>query len=182
MPIPLGILAVAGAGAGDTGAFDLLETTILSSTATSVTFSNLGNYSAYKHLQLRMVVANATTSDTPLLTFNGVAGTSYAFHQLRTDGTGPFSVGFSSRARIEYLQNIDNSTNRFYPSIIDILDFSNTSKNKTARFFSYDSSGSNGILYFGSGLFNSTNAITSITITMGSNFAVNSRFSLYGMK
>ena len=55
MPIPLGFFAAAGAVAG--GSYDLLETTILSSNAASVTFSNLNNYAAdYQHLQIRAVV------------------------------------------------------------------------------------------------------------------------------
>ena len=56
-PIPLGILAASGSGGAK--AFDLLNTTILSSTATSVTF-DLSSFTDYEYFQFR-IVAKANT-------------------------------------------------------------------------------------------------------------------------
>ena len=64
MPIPLGILAVAGAGAGGGNSFDLLETTVLSSAASTVSFTGLSGYTQYKHLQFRYVARTGTTTST----------------------------------------------------------------------------------------------------------------------
>ena len=45
------------------GSFDLLETTTLSTSASSVTFSGLGAYSDYKHLQIRSVARDRSTDN-----------------------------------------------------------------------------------------------------------------------
>jgi hypothetical protein len=53
---PLGILSAAGAGGGVAGDYELISSEILGTTAASVTFSSLGDYSStYKHLQIRAV-------------------------------------------------------------------------------------------------------------------------------
>ena len=67
MPIPLGVLAVAGAGAAPSGpgAYELIETTLLSSAQKQITFSNLNTYSTtYEHLQIRASIrSNRTASN-----------------------------------------------------------------------------------------------------------------------
>jgi hypothetical protein len=71
----------------------------------------------------------------------------------------------------------------FSGTIIDILDFSSTSKNKTVRALSGFAQGSGQELMIASGFWNSTNALTSIEISTGNaNLVANSRFSLYGIK
>ena len=100
MPIPLGILAVAGAGAaGGGGAFDLLETTVLGSDTASVTFSNLNTYSAYKHLQIRLVArsTNASASRSVRIQFNGDTASNYAYHYLLGDGSSVSSDASTSQ-------------------------------------------------------------------------------------
>ena len=80
-----------------------------------------------------------------------------------------------------------NSSN-FASGIADILDYSNTTKNKTTRTFSgYDtnggpSNGDFGIVMLGSGFYNTTAAVTSLGIYSLTNFVENSSFSLYGIR
>jgi hypothetical protein len=194
MPIPLGVLAVAGAGGGAAGAYDLLETTILTTNTASVTFSSLGSYSAYKHLQLRYtarVDVSSTSFEVDLFArINGVttAG-SYRKHQLRGNGSS-----VSSESASEDLLRFggvpadgQTSTNQFGPGIIDILDFNSTNKLKTIRWFGgqvifYASSTLDGYVQLVSGALQSTNAITSIQLFVNDNFVPGSRFSLYGIK
>ena len=135
MPIPLGILAVAGAGAaGSPPAFDLLETTILSSATSTVTFSNLNTYSDYKHLQFRIVTrATDTGTSTGFLDIrlNGVTSSSYARHTLNGRGDTVRSSSNSSWSSI--LSNIaiplgSSASSAFSGTVLDILDFNNANK------------------------------------------------------
>jgi hypothetical protein len=188
MPIPLGVLAVAGAGAaGGGGSFDLLETTVLGSDTASVTFSSLGSYSAYKHLQIRMTAAT-TAYPGFAIRFNSDTGSNYAYHRLSANGSTVVSGASTSAAEIRFVNALpdearDNS-NIFGAAIVEILDFSNSSKNSTVRGMSgshYTDAKQIGLY---SGLWNNTNAVTSITLLDPSsgNFVSGSRFSLYGIK
>jgi hypothetical protein len=68
-------------------------------------------------------------------------------------------------------------------TVVDILDYSSTNKFKTARSISgVDYSGS-GYVALVSGLYRSTNAITTYNIiSAGGTFSVGSTFTLYGIK
>jgi hypothetical protein len=181
-----GILAASGAGAA--GAYDLLTNTVLGSNASSVTFSSLNTYSDYKHLQLRLVGRQSSTgtgTGSLLVNFNGVTTSSYARHYLRGNGSVTASSASTSQTRIELNNSFPangNTANIFGAVVIDILDFSSTAKNKTIRALNGSTATSN-FIYLQSGLFNSTNAITSIELTPESTgFLAGSRFSLYGIK
>jgi hypothetical protein len=68
--------------------------------------------------------------------------------------------------------------------VLDVLDYANTSKNKTLRsFFGHDRNGT-GEIGFDSSLWMKTEEIKSIrfSIVGGSNFVANSSFALYGVK
>jgi len=78
-------------------------------------------------------------------------------------------------------------TNLGAVGIIDLHDYASTTKNKTVRSFTgYDFNslyGVAGSVGLRSGLFISTNAVTSISITLAaSNFSTQTVFSLYGIK
>lgn len=188
MPIPIGVLAQAGAGGGaGPAAFDLLQTTILSTTATSVTFSNLGNYTDYKHLQIR---GTGRTDDGNILylRMNGDTSQAYSRHQLTANGS---SVSSSNSAPSNHiigcfaLANNGNTTNIFSGFVLDILDFSNVNKFKTIRSLggNVQAVNFNTALGLFSGVWRNTNAITSLTISnSGGNYVSGTRFSLYGIK
>ena len=178
----LGILNSQAAGGG-AGAFDLLETTTLATSASSVTFSGLGAYSDYKHLQIRMVAKmSSTTESYAVLGFNGVTG-NYAIHRLEGDGSTVISTADTgpSRQWIGYLP-LSSDTGVFASAVIDILDFSSSSKNTTSRsFFGLNKAYSR--IALNSGLFKQTDAVTAVNIhTNSSSFGIGSRFSLYGVK
>ena len=192
MPIPLGVLAVAGAGAaGGGGSFDLLETTVLGTATSTVTFSGLGSYSDYKHLQLRIVSRRPAggdflTSGSWGLQFNSDTASNYSWHRLAGAGGSVLSDGGGSNSYgpDNVVHGVPNSpTGSFGASITDILDFSNTSKYKTIRVLAGVSDSVKAEIDLNSGSWRNLNAITSITIKeRWGNFAVNSRFSLYGIK
>jgi hypothetical protein len=187
MPIPLGIIAVAGAGAaGAAGAYDLLETTVLGSNTASVTFSSLGSYSDYKHLQIRATIrtARSINGDFHYIRFNSDTGSNYAYHELVGQGSSVASSASTSQTYIQYSRapGTTNTANVFSSAVIDILDFNNSSKNTTIRSLSGYEAATDAISLF-SGVWLSTAAVTSITLLQPSfNTLAGSRFSLYGIK
>lgn len=191
MPIPIGVLAQAGAGGGGlANDYVRLESTILTSTATSVTFSNLGNYSAYKHLQIRLT-ARSTDSNGLRLRVNSDTGTNYAIHDLTFGGTGsggPTSGGGGNASFINcpnLSTNNGNNTGVFSAVVIDVLDFALTTKNKTFRLLggNWQAVNFNSQAAFRSGVWRNTAAITSIQLFPNTTeFVSGSRFSLYGVK
>jgi hypothetical protein len=192
MPIPLGIVAVAGAGggAGGGGSFDLLETTLISSNTASVTFSNLNNYSAYKHLQVRIAARSDRASSVANIgiRFNSDSGSNYATHLLEGTGTAVSTgarTGDSATGRFKIPGNTATA-NSFGASVIDILDFASSSKNTTTRHLAgmHETSASQYQIILSSGLWVNTAAVTSVFFyeLNGNNFVSGSRFSLYGIK
>ena len=160
------------------GAFDLLETTTLTSSAASVTFSGLGAYSDYKHLQIRAVAStNGGGADSMWAQINGDTGANYSWHYLLANGSTVSSSGLAGQVRM--LQGINN--NNFGAAVIDVLDFSSVSKNTTFRSLAGNTESPRIVLF--SGMWNSTAAVTSINLfNTSSSFGTGSRFSLYGVK
>ena len=190
MPIPLGILAVAGAGAaGGASAFDLLETTLISTNTSSVTFSNLNNYSDYKHLQIRATGRtnrSANYVDIIKVQLNADTGSNYSEHGLGGNGSAVSSYGLASQTGMPAGRFTAAlvAASVFGSFVTEILDFSNSSKNTTIRGLTgFNDSGDNQV-YLHSGAWLNTNAVTSITLlsNSGNSFVSGSRFSLYGIK
>jgi hypothetical protein len=184
MLIPLGILAGSGAGAGF--AYELISTTVLSSTASSVSFTSIDT-TTYKHLQVRVTVA-ANTAGVPGIngTFNSDSGTNYAYHGLQGYNSSVTSYSQFDKTFM-YLGDMAGNAvaNAFSANIINILDAGSTSKFKTVRGLTGVQLGAANIslIALRSSLWRSTSAITSLTITpTASSFAIGSRFSLYGIR
>ena len=182
MPI-LGIIASSfRSAAGPEGAYDALATVTLSSTASSIAFAGIP--SGYKHLQIRfMNPAGATTGDIHAQ-FNGDTGSNYHRHYLL--GTGSAAAAGASGTVDKVSIGYGANTSGTFPAIgiVDILDYANTNKNKVTRALSgQDLNGSGNIFYF-SGLWMNTSAITSINIFNGgsNNFVANTSIALYGVK
>jgi hypothetical protein len=191
MPIPLGVLAVAGAGGGGgaAGAYEWLETQVLTSNQTSITFSNLNtNYgSTYQHLQIRMThrASGGTRSDNVFLEFNSDT-TGYAYRYLGADATNPPNSGAAanqSSMLVGRVTGANSGASIFGASIVDILDPFETTKNKTVRSFTTATDGTSNTMWIFSGLWIDTGAVTTLKLTSGAqDFVSGSRFSLYGMR
>jgi hypothetical protein len=179
-----GILASSG---GKAGAFDLLETTVLSTATTTITFSSLGSYAAYKHLQIRAVMkdqAGSPNLNRIDMRFNSDTGSNYTYHYLNGNGSSVNSSAGTSQTKLQFFDMIGggSDTNIYGAAIIDILDFSSANKNKTVRVLGGGNAGSESDISLGSGAWLSTSAITSISIFGNWDYAAGSRFSLYGVK
>ena len=187
--ILLGILNSQVTAAAGGPAYDLLETQALTSTASSVEFTGLGSYSDYQHLELRCVskcTQNFVGIRSMQMQLNSDTSNAYARHTLGSSGASPFSQASSSTSQMEVEYAVPTTiagTDDFGAAIISILDFSNTSKNTTVRSFAGAAAGSSAQgITFNSGLYTSTNAVTSIKLFASYDFRIGSRFSLYGVK
>jgi hypothetical protein len=182
MLIPFGILSAAGVSGVVPGDYELISTTILGGTATSVTFSGLGDYaSTYKHLQIRMT-ARLSSNNSIGAYINGDTGSNYANHLLRGNGS-TVSTFTRSSSSLLVIADSSNASNVFTAAVVDILDFASTTKNTTIRSFTGDTGGQ-GFIQIWSGLWNNTAAVTSIEIygVSSTTLQIGSRFSIYGIR
>lgn len=168
------------------GSFELISSTVLGSSQTSITFDVSSFSSTYKDLQLRIIArTDRNAGDDPInIRFNNDTGTNYSAHRLNGFATTPSSDAFSSQTsivRAGYVTDSASTANSFGAAIIDILDAFSTNKNKTIKSISGYASGA---IVLNSGAWYSTSAISSIKIDKyaGTNFVSGSRFSLYGLK
>jgi hypothetical protein len=167
------------------GSYDLLATTILTSSASSVTFSSLGDYATdYQHLQIRAAARYGVAGsfyDNMRLQFNADTGSNYAWHRLRGNGSTVTSAASSSQSNI--LVGYYATSGSTAPNVIDILDPFETSKNTTLRSLAGAAETTDKIISLNSGLWMNTNALTEIKLfTSSGEFQSNSRFSLYGLR
>ena len=190
MLIPFGILSAAGVSAAPTGAYELISSTILGSNAASVTFSSLGTYSStYKHLQIRFTgkVSKVEAGQELALRVNGISTNSYSWHYMRGNGSTVIGDnGTTTNGMFLGQFTADNATASSYGGgVIDLLDPYSTSKNKTFRGLSGVPTGGMTRINLYAGLFQSTNAVDSISIfsqNFSDNIITGSRFSLYGIR
>jgi len=181
----LGIFASQALAVGD---YESISTvTVGAGGQSSVSFTSIPG--TYKHLQIRSIAKMTSTAasgdDGYIIQVNGDTAANYSWHMIYGVGSGgAFSTGASAATRMyPYGLPYAGSNVGWGAMVTDVLDYANTSKNKTFRFLSgYDSNGIGDVL-LASGARYSTAAITSITLTSPfGNFAQHSSFALYGIK
>jgi hypothetical protein len=183
MLIPLGILAASGGVAGD---YELIESVILGTDTSSITFSSLATYaSTYKHLQLRAVSRDTRSGSVGGvgIRLNGDTGSNYTGHFLFADGSSVSSGSDGTSQTITFAYYNPSgliAANIFGAGVVDILDTYSTTKNKTFRGLTGFATNA---VALKSGLRMSTESTTSLTVLpSGGNFLAGSRFSLYGIR
>ena len=185
MPI-LGIIASSRLTAAPPSYESIATVTVGSGGSATVTFSSIP--ATYTHLQLRGFHRTSNTSGTnwfALLRFNSDSGSNYTYHGLRGDGSTAISYAAASQTFTLAIDAGDdaNTALGWGAGVVDILDYTNTNKYKTIRALTgFDENGS-GFAELVSGLWTSTSAVSTITLTPGSGtFLQNSSFALYGIK
>jgi hypothetical protein len=160
--------------------YESIMTTTLGSSQATIDFTSIP--STYKHLQLR-ILGKATASAYLKTTFNGSA-TGYADHYIDANGASVSAGADTATTYISTFGAIANTTaSVFGVTIIDILDYANTNKNKTMRALSGVDYNGSGTVDFSSGLWANTAAINQITMVLNTgSFAQYSSFALYGIK
>ena len=183
----LGVLA-AQAEAAAAGSYDLLETEILTSSQSSVTFSSLVDYATdYQHLQLRWVAGNtnvAANMDNVKLNFNSDTGSNYSYHRLLGSGSSVNSYASTSASYCHAGTVARGSSVIATANVVDILDWQDTNKYTTVKALIGGTNSSQNLVGLISGLWMNTAAITSFTLQAesGDDFRVGGRFSLYGLR
>jgi hypothetical protein len=161
--------------------YESIATATPSGTST-VTFSSIP--SGYVSLQVRFNLINATSGGSTVIRFNGVSGTSYAAHSVYGNGSTAVATSITSYSGVPVSTGWVGGITT-YPSvgIIDILDYTSTTKNKTVRCVNgADNNSTGGSIQMSSGVFLDTSAITSLSLVGDYNFNTGSTFALYGIK
>lgn len=170
----------------DPGAMIPLMTTTLSTSAASVTFSDIPQ--SYEHLQIRGIsrtTTSGTGGDWILARFNSDTGNNYSWHRIYGNGSAASADNGTSQSvvRIGVGPRDGTTASCFGGFVCDILDYTNTNKYKTTRSLMGDDVNGAGDIAFYSGLWMNTNAITSIILLPeANNLKQYSSFALYGIK
>ncbi len=168
-----------------TNSYESIETfTVGSGGQATITFSSIP--STYKHLQLRVMAKNSSSGSFDAggrIRFNSDSGNNYANHELYGVGSGTPSSDVPGGSNPYSNINWILGSSQMSANIFDILDYSNTNKNKTVRQLGGTDTNGGGIIQFQSGMWMNTSAISSIVIDISSgSFAQYSSFALYGIK
>ena len=161
-------------------AYEVISTQTLGSAAATVTFSSIPQI--YTDLVL---IANSSTttvasSEINKLTFNSDTASNYSTTVLGGDGSSAASFRGTGVAYIRAGRNTANGDSYFAQNKMQIINYANATTFKTVI-----TQGSEAGAYISAdcGMWRSTSAITSITLTAGTNnYKVGSTFSLYGIK
>jgi hypothetical protein len=180
---------LAGNPAFSPNSFESIATvTVGGGGASTVNFNSIPN--TYAHLEIRGVARTESASnstDNVGIRFNGDTGTNYTWHWVYTTGAAAPVIAGSAGDNTSYVPRItrDGTQTGTYALVkLSILDYANTNKNKVMRCISGAAlAGSQDVIWYSSGAWLSTNAITSITLTPQSgNFKQHTTFALYGIK
>lgn len=163
--------------------FDSIAT-VSGSGVSSVSFTSIP--STYRHLQIRYISrSSGSTANRVNINMNGDTSSTFYWHSLYGTGASAAAYAFQSAYIQVAPQTVSTDTaSAFAVGIIDILDYKDTNKFKTVRTLAGDDMNGSGLLFFNSGAWGNTNAITSIAITPNAveNFASGTTFALYGIK
>lgn len=176
---------------------DLIQTTTVTTSTPSVTFSNLNSVaSQYRHLRLVVLARAMTNSSGQSLTleFNDSSAADYNAHSFYAfastnvvANTWIYANTTSANAFIGGAEGQTAYPNIWQPNIYEFPNFSATDKTKFA--LSLNGASITNSLSTGAGsvawnnvMWNQTSAITSIKLSLVSNFSSGTRFSLYGLK
>lgn len=171
------------------GAYDALATvTVPSGGAASVTFASIPN--TYKHLQIRVLVQTNYLdyrNDAIKVRYNADANTSnYYTHQLYGSGSSAGSQSYAADGVIvSYIASALSNTNMFGTAIIDVLDYTSTTKTKTTRSLAgWDGNGAGFAVLNSTGWFATPAAINTVQILPNAGTLLNqySQFTLYGVR
>lgn len=161
-----------------TSTYDLVASSVLSSSAASVTFSSLP--STYRDLVIVITAKQTAGTGQNQLRFNADSGSNYSNVSMEATATATQSAYGQPNAWWYINYNNGDLDADFQTSIVNIFDYAQTNKQKTGL-----SRGNN----IGSGTsvganahrWASTSAITTILIQASGTYAAGSSFYIYGI-
>ena len=169
--------------AAATNSYESIQTVLVGSGGSaSISFTSIP--STFTHLQLR-IIARSTAGGSAVTGMNCSINSSVnAVRNHYLYGNGSSTAAAAQVAnQIGWATGTSQTASAFATSIVDILDYANTSKNKTFRMLAgNDTNGAGDIALF-SQLFDTTAAISTLTLSLNAgNFAQHSQAALYGIK
>jgi hypothetical protein len=164
--------------------YESIATLTLGSNQTSVTMSSIP--STYKHLQIRTISrGNRTAGDNIYIRFNSDSSANYSSHNVYASGSSTGAQADAPNA-VQLTCSVCPPTSAnsatFGAGITDIIDYSNTNKYKTTKSIQGTDTNGAGNMWFLSGNWRNTAAITSITFFATVEVATDTVFALYGIK
>lgn len=168
-----------------TNSYESIATvTVGSGGSATVSFTSIP--STFKHLQVRGISRASSGNQYIKLRFNNDSSSVYTYHSLFGSGSSALTDAATSQNGAGAISSAAGSLSSgiFAAAVIDVLDYQNSSKNKTIRSLDgFDPNAAGGQIVLNSGLWISTSAITQLDlIPSASTFAQYSQFALYGIK
>ena len=171
--------------------FESIATATGTGSNASITFSSIP--STYKHLQVRILARNTSAAvgeNLPEFDVNGdTTVAKYAYHQAYGNGATVTAGGVTGALpRYGYVVRDLTDANVMGVTILDVLDYASTTKNKTFRMLTGSDRNGAGQISLFSGLFIDTSAISSLTFYAAAlaipttYFTSATTFALYGIK
>ena len=159
--------------------YEPIATTTLGSAAASITFSSIAG--TYTDLRISFT-GTATGGTSPIIRFNSDAATNYSQTYLQGDGASAASSSYTSLSRIFLNSSSSMNTTPQFNSV-DIFSYAGSTYKTILFTSSHDKNGS-GVIYSSVGLWRSTSAINTITLSLngGSNMDIGTTATLYGIK
>jgi hypothetical protein len=164
--------------AGNT--YEAIATQTLSTTSSGITFSSIPN--TYTDLVL-VATALFSTQQSYRVRFNSDTGNNYSLNMAEGNGSSTYTAFYANYPYIFTMNTLTGDTTAPAPNIFNIMNYSNTTTNKTVVVRENASGGT----YPGAGavvgMWRSTAAINTILIYPGGGtFNSGSTFTLYGIK
>lgn len=177
-----------GNAAYNPSSFESIATVTATGGETTLTFNSIPQ--TYAALQVRLIAERNTTASHNFAVrarLNSATGTNGAWHNLYGDGaTVTATNGTSTQDLLTFMPMTTAGTanaSLYGAGIIDIINYASSAKNKTIKTFGgFDANGA-GRIYFSSGLYALTTAVTSLQFYFdGDALRAGSTFALYGIK
>ena len=177
--------------AASTSSYESIATVTAVGGETSLSFTSIPG--TYASLQIRFIAKDTDTAadgtQDVKIRFNSDSGSNYVYHYLRGNGTSAVASGTTPATSViiinSNLREV-SATSTFGVGLVDILDYSSSTKNKTVRYISgmdKNTGTTASRIALGSGLWVNTNAITSVTMLADvTAFKAGTTFALYGIK
>lgn len=158
--------------------YDSISTTTVSTTATSITLSSLPT----NFTDLRLVFSGDMSNQTYWqLQFNSVTTSDYSFAYMANDGNFNQSQSSNSATAINLCYAYIMDKGLF--GVVDIMGYRSTTAAKSILSYTQGRgpTTAGGIYSYCVGTWNSTSAITSITLLTGTTFQAGFKVNLYGI-
>lgn len=172
-----------------TAAMDAITSAQLPTNSTAFLFNNIP--ATYTHLQIRGLVRSTYAQaigigwQMQMGPASGIdTGNNYSYHLLGGDGSSVFTGGQTgvSFMGVGEVNGSSSTAGMWTTFIIDILDYSNTNKTKNIRVLEAQEVNGSGKIQLASGLWNSTQAVGTISLNCSQTLVSGCTASIYGIK